>query len=298
MPAGGLPQLTTGMDLCRLLSWHWHTSWHHPEGLRWLTRACEVVGETEDPAALATWHGLGILLDQHGELDRAAAILQRCLDAAVARGDRVGQGRESNSLALVQMRRGDPVRARELFVDAHRLAQEDGDEERISTSLSNLAMLELDLGHGERALALLQEVLGIDRRLGDVWGEAVDRLNLAQAQLAVGDLASAHGTLVGRGGELLALADAEVDAELLEQLGVLATAGGHHETVPVLLGAADAVRLAAAVPRADAYDRRLEESTREARAALGEQRWSELLAQGASVSPQEAWRTCAALLPA
>lgn len=294
----GSAQLATGLDLCRLLSWHWHTSWHHAEGLRWLTRACEVVGETEDPAALATWHGLGILLDQHGELDRAAEILQRCLDAAVARGDRVVQGRESNSLALVQMRRGDTARARALFTDAHRLAHEDGDEERISTSLSNLAMLELDLGEGAKALPLLEEVFAIDQRLGDVWGMAVDRLNLAQAQLAVGDLASARTTLVGRGAELLALGDAEVDAELLEQLAVLAAASGHAEVVPPLLGAAGALREAAFVPRVEAYERRLAEATREARAALGEQRWSDLLTQGSALSQQEAWRRYAELLPA
>ncbi|MFK5635428.1 MULTISPECIES: ATP-binding protein [unclassified Ornithinimicrobium] len=285
----GARQLTTGLEMCRLLSWHWHTSSRQDEGRRWLARASEVAGDSDDPEAVAAWHGLGIMLDQQGEHDRAADILQRCLDAAVARGDRLAQGKESNSLALVEHHRGRTDRARELFTTAHHLARDDGDDERISTSLSNLALLELQQGATTEALRLLGEVLAIDQRLEDVWGIAVDHLNLAQAHLAADDLDAARSSLVDHGAQMLALGDYEVDVELLEHLAVLCAGLDRSGSVPLLLGTADALREAAGIPRAPADESRVLDGVASARASLPSTTWDETYAVGAGLTAQEAW---------
>lgn len=291
----GSPRLATGLEMCRLLSWYWHNV-HQDDGRLWLRRASEVAGETDDPAALAAWHGLGILLHQQGEHDRAAEILRRCLDAAVARGDLLAQGRESNSLGLVELHRGDTARARELFTTASRLALADGDEERMSTSLTNLALLELEAGEVESARDRLRQVLDIDRRLGDVWGIAVDQLNLAQASLAAGDLAAASEGLVGHGAEMLALGDSELDAELLEQLALLAVRLDRPELVPALLGTADTVREATDVPRAPRLEQDLHRGLAPARESMPEHAWWSECQEGRSRTARQAWERATAAL--
>jgi predicted ATPase len=285
----GAPQLSTGLEMCRLLSWHWYSSSRQDEGRRWLARASEVAGVSDDPAALAAWHGLGILLDQQGEHDRAAEILQRCLDAAVLRGDRVAQGKGSNSLALAEQHRGRTARARELFTTAYELARADGDDERVSTSLSNLALLELQQDATDEALRLLGKVLEIDERLGDVWGIAVDHLNLAQAQLSAGDLRAARSSLVHHAPAMLALGDSEVDVELLELVAVLCAHSVHAPAVPLLLGSAEALRSAAGIPRAPGDEPRLRAGVEPARRALSPATWDERYGEGARLSAQEAW---------
>lgn len=282
------PDVTVGLEMCRLLSWYWYTT-SSPSGRRWLGRASEVAGDTDDPAALAAWHGLAILLDQQGDSDRAVEILQRCLDAAVARGDRLTQGRESNSLGLVELHRGSMDRARELLVTAHRLAREDGDEERVSTSLNNLALLELAVGHAEEAVRLMTEVLSIDERLGDVWGMAVDRLNLAQAHLAAGDADSAAEGLLGHGAEMLALGDTEMDVELLEQLALLALALQHPQTVPALVAAADSLRATAHLARSAVDEEVLQQAVAAARTAVPSEVWLAEETRGRTRSAQQAW---------
>ncbi|MGD8201099.1 tetratricopeptide repeat protein [Ornithinimicrobium sp. W1679] len=294
----GSPQLATGLEMCRLLTLHWHLSSRQDEGRRWLARASEVAGDSQDPEALAAWHGLGIMLDQQGELDRAAEILRRCLDAAVARGDLATQGRESNSLGLVEMRRGRVDAARELLGTAHRLAVAAGDDERVSTCLNNLAMLALDEGDADTARRLLGEVLSIDERLGDVWGMAVDRLNLAEAHLAAGDLAAAREGMVGHGAQMLALGDNEVDVELLEHLAVLCTRLDRRGPVPLLLGAAEAVRRASDIPPTEAYARRLADGTAAARDAVSPGDWQRLTARGGRTTPREAWEQAVEALDA
>ncbi|WP_122263773.1 ATP-binding protein [Ornithinimicrobium cerasi] len=284
----GSTRLAAGLEMCRLLSWYWHNV-HQEDGRRWLRRASEVAGETDDPAALAAWHGLGILLDQQGEHDRAADILRRCLDAAVARGDTRAQGRESNSLGLVELHRGDTDRARELFTTASRLAAADGDAERMSTSLTNLALLELEAGEVGSARERLARVLEIDLRLGDVWGIAVDRLNLAQASLVAGDLDAAWEGLIGHGPDMLALGDSELDAELLEQLALLAVRRGRPAVAAALIGTADSVRAAADVPRPPRSEHDLRSGVASARAEVPDQDWRAASEEGRSRTAQQAW---------
>lgn len=282
------PDVTVGLEMCRLLSWFWYTT-ASPHGRAWLARASEVAGDTDDPAALAAWHGLAILLDQQGESDRAAQILQRCLDAARARGDRLTQGRECNSLGLVELHRGSMDRAREMLATAYRLASEDGDDERVSTSLNNLALLELAVGRPDEAVRLMKEVLAIDERLGDVWGVAVDRLNLAQAHLATGDVDAAADALLGHGPEMLALGDTEMDVELLEQLALLALRLHHPQTVPGLVAAADVLRTAAHLARSPADEAVLQDAVASARAVVPSEAWREAERQGRARSAQQAW---------
>lgn len=283
------PDLTTGLDMCRALSWHWHASAYQGEGIHWLTRASEVARGREDAAAQAAWHGLGILLDQHGDHVRAVEILERCLAAAAERGDRAAEGRESNSLGVAERNRGRLAAARQHFDRAIALAREDDAVDRLSNALSNLALLELDEDDLAAAQRRFTEVLEIDTSTGDVWGLAVDHLNLGCVAIALGDPRRAYEHLVPHGESILALGDAEADVELLEQLAQLAGHLGLHEVAALVLGCSEQLRERGGIGRPAPDAARLEVSMESARLALGPAGWASAYDAGRGLSPAQAW---------
>ncbi len=283
-------QLVVGLEIVRRLAWYWYSSDRQSEGRRWLVRAREISVGVTDPEATKAAHGLGVMLAQEGRYDEAREMLQECLTAARLHEDREAIGRESNSLGVVEHARGNYEQARAHFAVAIDLAREDDAGERLSNALNNLAALEAEEGRHQVALDLLEEVLAIDLAAKDAWGIGVDRLNIAGAHLRAGSLDLAQEQFGRYAEAMLSLADVEVDAELLENLTILACRRGVLEAAASALGAADQVRKGAGVPRMPALERELDTCVTPAREGLDAQAWSRAAEQGRSQTVREVVR--------
>jgi hypothetical protein len=70
----------------------------------------------------------------------------------------------------------------------------------LSSSISNLAILYMDVGETAHARKLLEETMELDQERGDEWGVAVTSLNLVFARLELEEGASGFVLCPVRGG--------------------------------------------------------------------------------------------------
>ena len=87
------------------------------------------------------------------------------------------------------------AKARDLLVQSVEVARSIDNRQRQATSLTNLALLEIDTGRPEAALTLLAEAERLDLELGNAWGVAADQVNRAGALLAADRLDEAAALL-------------------------------------------------------------------------------------------------------
>lgn len=276
-----------GMRICAALGGFWYGSGYQTEGREWLSLAIERSAGLESPELTRTEHALGVLLQQHGEHERAAAVLERCLAAWRATGDLAMQSRELNALGLVRRSLGFPDEARALLQEAVALAERAGDRSIVADAQSNLATLAQDEGDYDEAIRRLTEVLAIDTELADEWGTVVDHVNIASALVRAGRDAEAEAELGAHAADALALGDLDVLAEVLEDYAVLRGRRGDAVRAARLAGLAEALRERAELPLS-AQDRAWwEGQLGTARAGADPAAWAADLAAGRTLTPSQ-----------
>ncbi len=107
-----------GFRLCQELTWFWYACGYPQEGRRWLERATERISG-EGPEEIAVLHGLGVILLQQGDSEKARELLSRCLDYWRGQGDDSQTAKELNSLAVAYRNTDDHDQARALFDRRH-----------------------------------------------------------------------------------------------------------------------------------------------------------------------------------
>jgi tetratricopeptide (TPR) repeat protein len=118
-PHGG--DANVGFRLCQELTWFWYACGYPQEGRRWLERAVERVSG-EGPEEIAVLHGLGVILLQQGDSEKARQLLSRCLDYWRGQGDDSQTAKELNSLAIAYRNTDRHDQARALFTEGISLA--------------------------------------------------------------------------------------------------------------------------------------------------------------------------------
>ncbi len=154
------------------------------------------------------------------------------------------------------------------------------DEGRLAAALTNLATLEVDGGAVDLALTLLEEALAIDRRLGNDWGIAVGRCNIAGALLRAGRTPQAHEILLSVLDDVVALGDVELLANTIELFAMAAATVDERLRAARLAGAAETIRTEAGMPLCEADAALLERFLAPARADAGRESWDRELAAG------------------
>jgi two-component system, cell cycle response regulator len=102
------------------------------------------------------------------QYDQAVARGEEALRLAEKSGDPNGRAEALNHLGSIAQRRGDPVRALELFTRSLTAGREGGDESNIAMSLNNLGFVyATDLAEYERGLDHHLQALAIRERLGN-----------------------------------------------------------------------------------------------------------------------------------
>jgi len=139
----------------------------------------DAAGEVEGLYALAR-----VALRDH-DLTAAEDLAQRALTVAQQTGERALEERPRHVLAAVARLAGDHARAVVLYQASIDLNRALGNQVTVHTESHNLAMIELQLGHIDRARLLMSE--GHDRVRQGGLDDFVPYLGLAGAALALAD---------------------------------------------------------------------------------------------------------------
>ena len=221
--------LQLGFRLCQEMSWFWYACGYPEEGRRWLEQATQRI-KGDEPAEIAVAHGLAVILLQQGEATAAQQLLARCLTYWRGQGNDRETAKELNSLAVSYRNIGDWDKARELLEEGLSLAERSGDKNRLATILSNQGILAIDVGEPILAIDLFDRAAAVDRELGDSWGEACDRVNLAAARLRAGQIDRADQELRDVAQSAIAVNDIDLTIGLIELLAMVRAEDGDIET--------------------------------------------------------------------
>jgi len=244
----------TALRLGGALGWFWYAHGHALEGCMRLTELLAATKGAPEELRARPMYALGVLLDQRGEPERAAELVERSLGVFRQQGDRERIGTALNSLGSIKRVLGDFDAAGSLLEESLAIRRELGDEVRMASSLSNLGIVAFEQGDLDDAEARFVEALELDRAHGNEWGAGAALDNLAAVAIERGDSERAREL----NSEVLVSAQRVGDQELiafgLEKAAILAATEEQAARAGRLAGAADAVREAAGIDRSD-FDR-------------------------------------------
>jgi predicted ATPase/class 3 adenylate cyclase len=280
--------VTTGLRLCQALSWFWYACGYAGEGRRWLEQAVDRAADQETPELVSVLHGLGVLLLQQGEPEQGKIVLTRCLDFWRRRGDASKTAKELNSVSIAHRYLGEIDEGRQLLEEGIGLARGTADNRQLANLLSTLGVLETDAGASQRAIELLAQAVEVDHELGDAWGEAVDRVNLAAARLRAGEPERAHSDLQDVADEVLSLNDVDLTINLIEMLAAALAEMGDAPRAARLFGTAETMREQADLPRPAPDATVLEHTMAKVRITVDESTWDGHVEDGRSLSAEAA----------
>ncbi|HWH99036.1 MAG TPA: tetratricopeptide repeat protein, partial [Propionibacteriaceae bacterium] len=278
---------TIGFRLCRELTWFWYACGYPEEGRRWLERATQRISGDE-PDEIAVLHGLGVILLQQGQSEKARQLLTRCLEYWRQQGDDSKTAMELNSLAVAYRFVRDEDRARACLTEGISLAERSGDTSRLAALLSNLGILEIDVGAPVAAIDLFDRAVVLDRELHDGWAEACDRVNRAAARISAGQIDGARQDLRDVSSDALAVNDIDLTIGLIELLAMLWGESGDVRRSARLFGTSEAMREQANLPRPPPDSAQLSTSLASNRSKVSEDIWSSYVNEGRLLSREEA----------
>jgi predicted ATPase len=280
--------VSAGLRLCQALSWFWYACGYAGEGRRWLEQAVDRAADQETAELVSVLHGLGVLLLQQGEPEQAKVILTRCLAFWRQQGDATKTAMELNSLSIAHRYLGETDLARPLLKEGIELARSASDRRRLANLLSTLGVLETDAGAYRRAVELLTQAVAVDGELGDAWGTAVDRVNLAAALMRAGTVDGAYRELGDVADDVLSLNDVDLTINLIEMLACVLAELGDAARAARLFGTAETMRGQADLPRSAPDTALLDNCLAQVRVAMDEPTWQHHVDGGRSLSAEAA----------
>jgi tetratricopeptide (TPR) repeat protein len=231
---------------------------------------------------------LGWVVLERGETDEAEALCTDALALADESGDARARSGALRVLSDVFAARNDLRRAIELQEEALALRRALGDPLLISDATYHLGVSFFRCGEVDKARQAFEESLALARGLGEASQQAAALFMLAELDLLAGELERAE-TQVRESLAVYTRVENDRDrAECLVVLAGIAVAKKSFDEAARLLGAADALR-GDAPP--DLYEKPvLERFQPELEAALGEERFARLRAEGARLGTETSIR--------
>ena len=193
-----------------------------------------------------------------------------------------------SNLAIVARRQGNLLDARRLHEESLSIRRSFGDRWAIGVSLNNLGNVLLDLGSYDEAVPCFEEALTLMRQVGDRWTIANFLNNLGNAARAQADYARAQALY--RESLLIyrGFGDKWALAYLLEDIGSLLALEGKPYRALRLVGAATALRATIGVPLSGAEQARLDGLLAPALHPLDGQERAAALAEGQALAQADA----------
>jgi predicted ATPase/class 3 adenylate cyclase len=236
------------LRLATAMSSFWYQHGESAEGSRWLEQSLAASRNPSTRTHATALRMLGVMCETRQELDRARDLLTEASRLYQGLGDRDGEARCFNSLAIVDRSAGRAEEAEELLRKAIRIREELNDPASAVGSLNNLGILLLDRAAWQEGIEIFTETRRRDEAADDDWGVACSNLNLAVAHLLGSQVDSAAEPLRRALRSFAELEDWDGLIEGLEAATGLATARGDVRSAARLGGAADAARTILGIP--------------------------------------------------
>ena len=118
------PNAGLALRLAVALGRFWYRYGHAVEGSEWLERTLANRVEGLEDVRANGLRLLGVLMDQFGDLHRAAELFEEALTSFRARGDRAREGACLNSLGVVSRSMQDFERAKSLLTESVAIRRE------------------------------------------------------------------------------------------------------------------------------------------------------------------------------
>jgi predicted ATPase/class 3 adenylate cyclase len=239
----------TALRLGGALGWFWYAHGHALEGCGRLTDLLARTESAPEEQRARPMYALGVLLDQRGEPERAADLVERSLAVFRTQGERTRVAAALNSLGLIKRGLGDLDTARSLLEESIAVRRELGDEAGTAGALSNLGVVAFEQGDLDAAEARFKETIELDRAHGNEWGSGVALDNLAAVALELGEHDRARDLIRDTLASAQRLGDRELMAFGLEKAAVLAAMEANAARAGALAGAADGLRESTGIER-------------------------------------------------
>jgi predicted ATPase/class 3 adenylate cyclase len=258
------------------------------EAAAWVDTCLAHAGDLP-PELLTRVHECGSGVYQRlGDVETASRHAEAAYRVAAAAGDDRGLANALRERGKVAAARRDTVAIRPIYTELEEVARRAGDPWNAAIALNNLGDLALNEGSWLDVVDLCGRSSEIRRSMGDVWGSALARLNVAEAQIALGEVAA------GAESARTALADGEavgattIVAWALDCVSLIAAAAGRATDAARILGAANGLHEELGSSREGTYEKaamaRAEASLRE---ALGAHAFEQEFAHGAELQREE-----------
>lgn len=277
-------ELTLGLRLANALSGFWNSHGHLREGARWLDELITLAephiadgGDADEALRTVYAWGLGregALVAYLSDFARANVLLQRCLVAERALGDRERELRTLNMLGVAAQVHDDQQAAMRWYEEGVAIARSAGLEDLTTIFLNNIGDVSYYHGDYERALECYRERLGYCVRSGDQTGVAVGRQNVGRTFLRQGETERAAIELRESLSGAWRLRDPRHIAEGFEGLAALAGARGEAERAARLLGASAQLREMLGTPQPPSERADIESAVAGVRASVSDESWA------------------------
>jgi predicted ATPase len=244
---------------------------------------------TDDGGVAASLLSLGRVAWRRDDYATARRHFERSLALSRRVGDIFNTSLSLQGLGHMAWRQGDLVATRAYYTESLARMRALDNQSAVPWSLTMLANVDRLEGDLPSARSLFEECAVIHRHFGRLGDAAWCQLGAGNVALAQGDQTAARSLYTEILNTFREANDREGSAFALERFAALAAAAGQPERVPRLLGAAEALREAIEFPlppvdRTDYYDRLVAET----RAALGEERFVAVWAEGRAMSWDQA----------
>lgn len=278
-----------GLSLCRVLVHLWDVSGYHSEGRSYLAQAIQLAsGRSDSPEMAGCLNWMSIFSRNMGDLEDAYPWAEASVSMWRRLNDGGAVALALETLARLELYRGQPTAARAAYEEALRQARQSDDKAALEHVLVQFALMEHSEGNYQHSLELDAEALAVARERNDDTTALMTQHNTACTLRQLGRAEEAKRTMDESIPAILGLDNLNLTMALAEDYAaVLADIGDFHGAGR-LLGAADAMRARLTAPRDRRQELGIAGTVAKARGALGETEWEAVYQAGMTVTVEEA----------
>jgi predicted ATPase/class 3 adenylate cyclase len=278
-----------GLQLGGALWWFWWMRGYLAEGRE---RVTQLLGRGELAAHTAVrakaLNCAGLLAFYQGDYEAARSFASESLPVLRALGQPFGIAIALSLLGQLAENEGDLQKAHSLHEESLPLWQESGDLGGFALTLNSLGDVAHSQGDDEAAWAFHERALPIWRSWGDKVGIGMGLHRLGLAACLRGDAATARALYGESLRQFREIGHPAGIVDCLEGIAGLAAAQRQAERATRLLGAAEALREVRRAPRVPSRQADYEHTIADVRAALTEEAFTMVWAEGRAMTPEEA----------